>query len=57
MRELSQEEIDQVSAGPSSPYAPVVAIPTTHHIAANNPVFPAPGFSTSFVPLADRMPA
>lgn len=56
MRELSQEEIDQVSAGPS-PYTPVVAIPTTQHIAANNPVFPALGISTSFAPLADRMPA
>jgi len=56
MRELSQKEIDQVSAGPI-PHAPVVAIPTINHTAAINPVCPVPGILTSFARLADRTPA
>lgn len=54
MRELTQQEIDQVSAGPT-PSAPV-AIPTTHHAAASSILTSAPfGLDLSFVltPLAE----
>jgi len=34
MRELTQEEVDQVSAGPT-PYTPIVAVLTIPHAAAS----------------------
>lgn len=56
MRELTKEEIDQVSAGPT-PYAPVAAIPTILAAAACS--VPArigigPGIPWSLPPLAER---
>lgn len=49
MRELTQQEIDQVSAGPT-PSAPV-AIPATHHAATTSMLSPGLiGFSLPFVP-------
>lgn len=55
MRELSREEIDQVSAG-TTPFAPIVAIPTIHHAAASNlfpPVSLAPDVPFPLPPLAE----
>jgi len=47
MRELTQEEVDQVSAGPK-PFAPIVAIPTNHNAVASS--IPA------YLPFADSIP-
>jgi hypothetical protein len=51
MRELTQEEIDQVSAGPTLP-GPISAIPTITNAAPSN--FPASihsDFGNPFLPL------
>lgn len=54
MRELTQKEIDQVSAGPT-PFEPV-AIPTIHHAATSSMLSPSlVGLSLPLVssPLAE----
>lgn len=56
MRELTKEEIDQVSAGPTPP-APVAAIPTIFNAAASSTharIGIGPGIPWSLPPLAER---
>ena len=54
MRELTQEEVDQVSAGPT-PFAPFVATPTIHAAASSIPTYIAFADSIPFAlpPLPD----
>jgi hypothetical protein len=54
MRELTQEEVDQVSAGPT-PFAPIVATPTSHAAASSIPTYRAFADSIPFAlpPLPD----
>lgn len=54
MHELTQEEIDQVSAGPT-PFAPIVATPIIHPAASSIPTYLSFADSIPFVlpPLPD----